>query len=267
MSRSTTQIKRRRIEECNTTQSSDFVHSLGGDEQLSLLPPPPLSPTSRDGGDSNVPQPIRQFSHVDGQFATHIFIPIRPVVELQQRLDSALSRLYSTDHRIQRIAVQDYHVSLSRTITLRRPQLSGFSDALKIALRRCVAPRLQTGHIIELANDTRTRFFCSVEMCSVSAGARPDVDALIDAIDGVVSTYGGDCFYRERRLHFSIGWSLQPLPSLARISGALNGHTPVAVNQVVCRTGERETAFSLRSSRDSTARDTLVECNNKKHDF
>jgi len=100
---------------------------------------------------------------------------------------------------------------------------------------------------VELSNDTRTRFFCALSLLPTSSSnnATAQVDALIDAVDQLVTRYGGERFYAERRLHFSAAWSLSALPSpLPHIAG-LSGHSVLA-SQVVCRMGEREATFELR---------------------
>ena len=42
---------------------------------------------------------------------------------------------------------------------------------------------------------------------------------MIDAVDGVCSRFEQPPFYAERRLHFSVAWSLEPLPQRAPSSG------------------------------------------------
>jgi len=101
------------------------------------LPPPPLPPSvGTDAGDC-LARPVRQFEHVDGQFAAHVFLRIRPALPLSRAVESAVSRLCSTDGSVQRFDPSEHHLSLSRTFTLQKPQLQGFSEALRVALKRC----------------------------------------------------------------------------------------------------------------------------------
>ena len=54
--------------------------------------------------------------------------------------------------------------------------------------------------------------------------------------------------HQERRLHFSVAWSLEPLPQLAP-SGAAPpalGGSEVTFDQVACKIGERVTVFRLK---------------------
>mmetsp|Transcript_33270 Transcript_33270/g.106824 ORF Transcript_33270/g.106824 Transcript_33270/m.106824 type:complete len:162 (+) Transcript_33270:71-556(+) len=89
------------------------------------LPPPPLDSPQAD----EAPRPVRQFPHVDGQYATHVFLPLRPGTALQGEIDAAVARLgcgaqgdAGCRPGVQRLAASEYHVSLSRTLTLRRQQ-------------------------------------------------------------------------------------------------------------------------------------------------
>ena len=77
------------------------------------LPPPPLDGDTDDAADAAL---VRQFPHVDGNFAAHVFLTVVPAPALQQAIDRAVAAL-----GVHRLA--EYHVSLSRTFVLRRPQI------------------------------------------------------------------------------------------------------------------------------------------------
>jgi hypothetical protein len=205
------------------------------------LPPPPLlepmcASTAEDGR-------VRQFAHVDGQFAVHVYLPVRldprPAADLRQCL-----RLLEAEGA-HAVPQEELHVSLSRTFTLGRPQLEGFDDALRRALRQCAtvhAPLDST--VVELTNDTRTRFFAAMELRRGTEG-HAAVCALIDAVDGVVERYGQTRFYEERRLHLSVAWALAPfcapLPSLpANVTSS-----QLKLDCVAWRIGERVNTFRL----------------------
>ena len=98
------------------------------------LPPPPLDGDADDTADAAL---VRQFPHVDGNFAAHVFLTVAPAPALQQAIDRAVAAL-----GVHRLA--EYHVSLSRTFVLRRPQIAPFGEALRKAaaegdLARCRA--------------------------------------------------------------------------------------------------------------------------------
>ena len=62
----------------------------------------------------------------------------------------------------------------------------------------------------------------------------------------VVVAYGSQRFYAERRLHFSVAWSLAPMPPAATAAPALGGHE-LSFDQVACKIGERVTVFKLKA--------------------
>ena len=73
---------------------------------------------------------------------------------------------------------------------------------------------------------------------------------MIDAVDGVCARFDQQPFYAERRLHFSVAWSLEPLPQRAPSSGMAPpslGSSEVAFDQVACKIGERVTVFRLKT--------------------
>jgi len=104
---------------------------------LPSLPPPPLPAAFPSDESDASTRPMRQFAHVDGHFATHVFMPVSPPIALQQSLSACMSELCGKDRSVQMIDSKAYHVSLSRTLVLTRPQLQGFAEALRVALRRC----------------------------------------------------------------------------------------------------------------------------------
>ncbi len=214
------------------------------------LPPPELDDVLTTS-DAAVPQRVRQFAHVDGQFATHVYLSVAPGPALQRAIDGHAAGLVASSRgrgepaTVHTVGAAEYHVSLSRTCVLRQPQLAAFAEALRVALRGCRAARATTAGARELANDSRTRFFAAVELASGSAG-HAAVCRMIDAVDGVCARFGQPPFYAERRLHFSVAWSLAPMPPAATAAPALGGHE-LSFDQVACKIGERVTVFKLKA--------------------
>uniref|UniRef100_A0A7S0J8T9 U6 snRNA phosphodiesterase 1 n=1 Tax=Calcidiscus leptoporus TaxID=127549 RepID=A0A7S0J8T9_9EUKA len=233
------------------------------------LPSPPLSEDDEEEAglapaDAERMCPVRQFGHVDGQFAAHVFAHVHLPGQAQGALTGLLSQVAANasavGSRVQAIDAMLHHMSLSRTLTLTLTQIDPFVEALLRATRSCRALALRTGSVAHLANDTSTRFFAAVELV-------PDeperLEQLIDAIDQVVVRYGAQPFYAERRAHFSIAWSLQPMGTLdARTASALHGHV-LQCSSVVCRVGERETQLQLMPC-GSPLSSTAVSSNRKR---
>lgn len=210
------------------------------------LPPPPLP----DATSLSPPRPIRQFDHVDGNFATHVYFHAVPDLALQCAIDSSLAVLRTGRGGasvVQTIGHAEYHISLTRTVILRQPQIESFVDAVRKAARGCTATCATTAAgLHELPNDTRTRFFAAVEL-ERRGEPYAALCSLVDALDAVLVRYGAQPFYAERRLHFSVAWSLQPLASKAVAACAMPAGFGVACDAVQCRVGERVTPIKLGS--------------------
>ena len=100
----------------------------------------------------------------------------------------------------------------------------------------------------ELANDTRTRFFAALDMVAGNSGYAA-IQRLVDTVDSVFAVYGLPPYYAERRLHFSVAWSIRELPvPLPRLSIHPTGST-VTFDRVDCRIGERVSTFQLSAGR------------------
>ena len=216
------------------------------------LPSPPLDDARARATEPTADGCIRQFAHVDGQYATHVYLPVRT----DPRFDGALRRgrdalRASGGATVHAMEASAHHVSLSRTVTLSRGQIDGFTDALRLALRRCTAVRAPVSDALcPLANDTRTRHFAAVELCTGTPGHAAAM-GMIDAVDEVLARYELPTFYAERRLHFSVAWALEPftapLPSLELGGGGAGagGQRAVLFDSIEVRIGERVTAIRL----------------------
>ena len=236
------------------------------------LPPPPLDEDEKEvsgGMHSELADGrVRQFEHRDGQFAVHVFLPIKPDGKLMAGISSccaALSRRSGSE--VHPTPAAELHISLTRTtVTLDRSQIDGFPDALRVALRGCgvraAQPRRQqpptqqqqqqqpslcapvSSSFCELANETRTRHFAALEL-EASTPGHAALCRMIDAVDSVLARYGQPPFYAERRLHFSVAWSLTslplPLPPLpSSVAGSL-----LHFDRIDCRIGERVHDFVI----------------------
>ena len=202
------------------------------------LPPPPLD--ADDAADTAL---VRQFPHVDGNFAAHVFLTVAPAPALQQAIDRAVAALGADVH-----GLAEYHVSLSRTFVLRRPQIAPFGEALRKALRGCAAVRAECDALHQLPNDTSTRHFAAVGLRRGTAG-HGAACRLVDAVDAVLARYDAPPFYAERRLHFSVAWSLDALPAerfAAAADAAALGGFEVRCAAVSCKIGDKTTEYALK---------------------
>ena len=147
-------------------------------DDVPSLPPPDLDEVPTTAGTGGATSKcVRQFEHVDGQFATHIYLQVAAGPQLRRDIDGHTAGLVAQPGRaggeraaVHAIAAADYHVSLSRTCVLLQPQLAAFAEALRVALRPCRAARAATSAVRQLANESSTRFFAAVELAPQTAG-------------------------------------------------------------------------------------------------
>ena len=73
------------------------MHAVGLPSPLSELPPPPLSDDEQEHAEapacSSTLRPIRQFEHVDGQFATHVFARVQTCARMSNALTRCVAQL------------------------------------------------------------------------------------------------------------------------------------------------------------------------------
>lgn len=218
-----------------------------------VLPPPPLDDVDIVGADSRpCDGRVRSFAHVDGHFAVHVYLPVDPSPSLRAALrfcSATLVQAASTSPKpVHQLESLEYHVSLSRTVMLPRHHIDPFADALRVALRSCVAVDVTADcTLCELSNDDDTRFFAALEISRHSAGC-DGLFKLVDSVDAVLARYEQPVFYSERRMHFSIAWSLAPLPPLPQLPASICGNE-MRFERVACRIGERILDFKLSGER------------------
>jgi hypothetical protein len=159
------------------------------------------------------------------------------------------------------------HMSVSRTVCLRKHQICSFVDHLRMALRReyCSEPPIEAfqGHLQALAfyrNDEQTRHFCAWSLCAKAAA---EVRHIIARVDSVLAAFGLPPYREERpEPHVSFGWAL-PCEGLCANAGiGANAHidqvlgntdgapmaqAAVAFDRVLCSVGNQTFAFQLHT--------------------
>ena len=112
-------------------------------------------------------------------------------------------------------------------------QLKGRQQSLRAAV---------SSELCELTNDTRTRYFAALDL-KAGTQAYAVLCSLIDVIDSVLARYSLPPYYAERRLHFSVAWSVQPFPaSLPKLPASAASST-LPFDTIECRIGERVHRF------------------------
>ncbi|CAN6565175.1 unnamed protein product [Malus baccata var. baccata] len=201
-------------------------------EPTPALPPPPLSlldsPNSfrfLDFSASAQPSRVRNFPHVEGNYAVHVYIPVyippAPRKEMAlffNKLASLVPGLHAVDvdfpldilrkdeHMLEQVALgREFHLSLGRTVPIRVHQI----DSLVTMLRQKL--QIQRRYWIDFSkwevfvNDDQTRTLVSIEI--IAAGLA-EITKQIQAVNEVYKLHNLPEFYKDPRPHISVAWAL-----------------------------------------------------------
>ncbi|KAG8949780.1 poly(U)-specific 3'-to-5' RNA exonuclease [Tulasnella sp. 424] len=163
---------------------------------------------------------IRSRPFVDGQFAAHVYVPIK-LGHASRRLHKTIIRL--VDH-IRDLVPEMHslvpdtrngtkagpngspslHISLSRPIYLRAHHRDDFRVGVQSAARTQNRFTLSFARISSFVNDENTRIFVSVE---VGAG-HTELKQLTDSLTPFIKGLHQEPYYSTPRFHFSVAWAL-----------------------------------------------------------
>ncbi|KAJ1623200.1 hypothetical protein T492DRAFT_1148674 [Pavlovales sp. CCMP2436] len=190
---------------------------------------------------------VRQFAHVEGDFAALVSVPVQLTPGLREHIAKVVAALGPLSASgCEAVHPAQLHISLSRTFTLRRAQLAPFVDALSRALRARRALQLRVGPVKVLANETQSCFFGTVALAPASPADAGEARALLNAVDGVLGHFQKPPFYQPAILHFSVAWSLSRFDGLDDASAIRSAGCAVAVDCVQCKLGSRVETILLR---------------------
>eukprot|EP00736_Rhodelphis_marinus_P009336 Rmarinus@m.28511 len=149
---------------------------------------------------------IRSFPHVAGNFASHIYISISLDERSRRGLYHCLRKLRAAMHGVtlEMHDMDSLHISLSRTVAIRSPQISHFVEGIREAVLHSAAFQLSFGDFESYVNDEGTRSFLAL---SVSLGAK-EVISLIKAVDVVFGRFGLQEYYSNPQPHMSVAWAI-----------------------------------------------------------
>ncbi|XP_074353264.1 uncharacterized protein LOC141692353 isoform X2 [Apium graveolens] len=233
--------------------------------RASRLPPPPVSllkpPNSLRSlnslGTSQVTPRVRSFAHVDGNYALHVYIPVRIPSGSKEKLARFIDKVSSfvpglnvvdadiplnillKNKKLEEIALgREFHISLGRTVPIRVHQIESMLSMLR------QKPQLRRRYLISFdkwevfVNDDHTRSFLSIE---VMTGGLAEITRQIQAVNEVYKLHSLPEFYKDPRPHISIAWAL--------------GDISESLKRVV--EGEQKSCFSFGES----SKKSLFTCN------
>ncbi|KAK8957194.1 hypothetical protein KSP39_PZI001181 [Platanthera zijinensis] len=200
------------------------------------LPPPPsdlLQPQNSLDFTTFKGNRIRSFPHVQGNYALHIFIPVRiPFINRKQiasaikTMSSLVPDLYVVDVDIglndlckdneqfeQLILEREFHISLGRPVPINVHQIDSIVTMLRQRLQFQRRYWMEFNKWDVFVNDELTRSFLSLE---VTGNGLLEITRQISIVDDIYRLHGLPKFYKNPRPHISVVWALGDVSNLLK---------------------------------------------------
>ncbi|KAL4234895.1 poly(U)-specific 3'-to-5' RNA exonuclease [Mactra antiquata] len=144
---------------------------------------------------------VRSFPHEEGNWATSIYACYDcdddNFIHLKQELFKCL---YPHEFKV----MEDYHVSLSRTVTVRHHWIEDISKMLTKKFSNIKGCCCEVDNVDILVNDEKTRSFLVLTVCS----ANDVLEQYVSVVDECFEEYKLQKYYQPPKFHVSIGWCL-----------------------------------------------------------
>ncbi|XP_014668377.1 PREDICTED: U6 snRNA phosphodiesterase-like [Priapulus caudatus] len=199
---------------------------------------------------------VRSFAHVRGNWATYIFVPVtvdKHLGNLVRKLVKAAREFTGSDWQ----CVDDFHISVSRTVVLAHHCIEPFTDSIKTQLE-FVKSFIITFEGVELyTNDEKTRSFLGLKV----GFGHSDLCNIIAHTDAVMQDFHLTKFYLQPSFHMSVGWCVGDLTESVAAEtitcfnklmlGQQRDHGDsftMLVSEFRCKTGNRVYVYPLDDS-------------------
>ena len=149
---------------------------------------------------------IRQVPHIEGNFSTHIYIPVEGenhsfISRIAPVAAESLTRLATGDAQ----PLGPLHVSISRHVYLKPHMIEPFLGKIRSALSRCKPTVIYLEDRLRYyLNEYRNTVFVALP---VDLEISPIILALIHAVDSVMADFDMDMFYPDPSPHVSLVYS------------------------------------------------------------
>ncbi|KAK3604368.1 hypothetical protein CHS0354_029354 [Potamilus streckersoni] len=193
---------------------------------------------------------IRSFPHEEGNWATHVYIPY----EADQRFFELQKQLFLLLQPLEFKTMTEYHISLSRTVTIRHHWIEPLIDSLRKEFAQLQSCACELQLLKLYTNDEKTRTFLAVE---VSSGCKT-YEGYVAAVDKCFKEYRLPPYYNPPLFHISIGWCLGDVTSKItdKVKDSLQTQLDdffkketdfrfVDVKEVHCKTGNKTFCLSF----------------------
>ncbi|KNZ57960.1 uncharacterized protein VP01_2030g2 [Puccinia sorghi] len=204
--------------------TTELDKSSSGKKQKRKLPAPSFASSKAPDGLVNDPSlhqgRKRARPHVDGDWPTHIYIPIKLEAKSKHSLGKVVTQLSKEDqskvwHSLIHSDFEEFslHLSLSRPLFLKTNERDNFINQMKKFISGIKLFEIYFSAFSNLMNDDCTRGFLALEV----GNGHSDVsklfyssilNELLKEIDKVLEMYCQPKYYENPRFHVSIAWCL-----------------------------------------------------------
>ncbi|KAL8593124.1 hypothetical protein ACOMHN_018050 [Nucella lapillus] len=195
---------------------------------------------------------VRSFPHMEGNWASHVYISVTPDERWNKLVDDLLLCLRPLNFE----RMDDLHISLSRTVCIRHHWIQPLTESLKENYQQMDSCLCDVGCMKLYTNDEKTRTFFSVEVEAEDTLLMQ----YVATADACLREFNLPPFYQNPSFHISLLWCVGDVVSqipektkekIQKLTGEFfSRHTDlsvVAVTQVLLKTGNKTFAFHLRS--------------------
>ena len=146
----------------------------------------------------NIDGKVRNFPHEPGIWATFVYIPVKPCYELSDFVKKLINYFEPFNLKL----VDDYHISLSKTVILKHHWIQGFMELLKNFLKDIPRFKIHVKGLKVYTNEEKTRTFLSLmvdENCEM-------LKTIVNQVDLCLKEYNLGKFYEDPLFHLSLLW-------------------------------------------------------------
>ncbi|XP_054712226.1 U6 snRNA phosphodiesterase 1-like isoform X2 [Uloborus diversus] len=195
---------------------------------------------------------IRSFPHERGVWATYVYIQYKPPEEFLEMVEEL--KKVSESHGIILNTVEDFHISLSRTVKLRHHWIPLFVDSLKAHLSYFSRFKVALQSLDVYENEEKTRTFLGLKAHT----GFEKLEKIADKVDSCLLEFKLPTFYQNPSFHLScascIGSKTEEIEKiLADLNVVfqlfLNSHSKcnqIWVTKICCKSGNKLFTFSLK---------------------
>eukprot|EP00794_Sanderia_malayensis_P019042 gene19042-20955_t len=154
---------------------------------------------------------VRSFAHVDGDWASFVYIPVKPCSSLLSTLKKIHATAKLSFPNLQTFGVNDFHITLSRTVSLRHYWIETIISKLRDEFSSSKSFSFHLDLPELYTNDEKTRTFIGLRVIL----GESKLEKLSRKVDKVFSEFGLPGYYEHPSFHMSIAWHLGDVTCIA----------------------------------------------------